>query len=102
MAVGTEVYNLNGVKEDVDWEFELWYDEGTHRKKKYKQIDIRGDIDDCELWLKADDGDWRYIGTPQKGCIKFIPFDCVELNLKFKGYGKCEVKSIDRMFEIVE
>lgn len=102
MAVGTEIYNLNGSKEDCDWEFELWYDEGTHRKKKYKQIDIRGDIDECELWLKADDGDWRYIGTPHKGSIKLIPFDCVELSLKFKGYGKCEIKSIDRMFEIVE
>ena len=102
MAVGTEIYNLNGSKEDVEWECELWYDEGTHRRKKYKQIDIRGDIGDCELWLKADDGEWRYIGTPYNGSIKLIPFDCVELSLKLKGYGKCEIKSVDRVFEVVQ
>lgn len=103
MAVGTEIYNLNGAKEDVDWECELWYDEGTHQRKKYKQIDIRGDVgDNCELWLKADDGEWRLIGSPHKGSIKLIPFDCVELNLKLKGKGKCEIKSIDRMYEVVE
>jgi hypothetical protein len=103
MASGTEIYSLNGANEDIDWEFELWYDEGTHRKKKYKQIDIRGDVgDNCELWLKADDGEWRLIGSPNKGSIKLIPFDCVELNLKLKGKGRCEIKSIDRMYEIVE
>lgn len=102
MAVGTEIYNLNGVKEDTEWECELWYDEGTHRHKKYKRIDIRGDVGDCELWLKADDGEWRYIGTPYNGSIKLIPFDCVELSLKLKGRGKPEIKSIDRMFEVVQ
>ena len=101
MAVETDVYNLNGTEEETDWECELWYDEGTHRRKKYKQIDIRGDVGDCELWLKADDDEWRYIGTPHKGSIKLMPFDCVELSLKLKGKGKCEIKSIDRTYEVV-
>jgi len=103
MAVGTEVYNLNAPREDVPWECEFWYDEGTHQRKKYKQFAIRGDVgDDCELWLKADDGEWRLIGSPYKGSIKLIPFDCVELSLKLKGKGRCEIKSVDRTFEIVE
>lgn len=103
MAVGTEIYNLNSPQEDVPWEFELWYDEGTHCKKKYKEITVRGTVGDCELWLKADDGEWKLIGAvTDKMIMKFIPFDCEELSLKLKGKGKCEIKSIDRTFEIVE
>lgn len=103
MAMGDEIYNLYAPQEDVPWEFELWYDEGTHCKKKYKEITVRGTVGDCELWLKADDGEWKFIGAvSDKMIMKFIPFDCEELSLKLKGKGKCEIKSIDRTFEIVE
>lgn len=103
MAMGDEIYNLYAPQEDVPWEFELWYDEGTHCKKKYKEITVRGTVGDCELWLKADDGEWKFIGAvTDKMIMKFIPFDCEELSLKLKGKGKCEIKSIDRTFEIVE
>ena len=102
MAVGTEIYNLNSPQEDVNWECELWYDEGTHRKKKYKEIIVRGNVGECELYLKPDDGDWKLIGAVQdKMRMKFLPFDCEELHLKLKGKGICEIKSIDRTFEVV-
>lgn len=103
MAMGDEIYNIYAPQEDVPWEFELWYDEGTHCKKKYKEIIVRGNVGECELWLKADDGEWKFIGAvTDKMIMKFIPFDCEELSLKLKGKGKCEIKSIDRTFEIVE
>ncbi len=102
MAMGDEIYNLYAPQEDVPWELELWYDEGTHELKKYKEIDIRGTVGECELWLKADDGEWRLIGaTDGKMRVKFIPFNCEELSLKLKGRGKCEIRSIDRTFEVV-
>lgn len=102
MAVGTEIYNLNSPQEDVSWECELWYDEGTHRKKKYKEIIVRGNVGECELYLKPDDGEWKLIGAVEnKMRMKFIPFDCEELHLKLKGKGICEIKSIDRTFEVV-
>lgn len=102
MAVGTEIYNLNAPQEDVSWECELWYDEGTHRRKKYKEIIVRGKVGECELYLKPDDGEWKLIGAVEdKMRMKFIPFDCEELRLKLRGKGICEIKSIDRTFEVV-
>lgn len=104
MAVGTEIYNLNAAQEeDGEWECELWYDEGTHHRKKYKQINIRGNVGECELFLKADDGEWRLIDTTEdKLHSKFIPFECEELSIKLRGKGVCEIKSIDRIFEVVK
>ena len=97
-----EIYNLNSPRDDVEWETEFWFDEGTHRKKKYKEFVIRGSVGECELYLKADDGEWKLIKiTEDKLRIKIAPFECEELSLKLKGKGICEIKSIERVFELV-
>lgn len=97
-----EIYNLNSPRDDVEWETEFWFDEGTHRRKKYKEFVIRGSVGECELYLKADDGEWKLIKiTEDKLRIKIAPFECEELSLKLKGKGICEIKSIERVFELV-
>lgn len=101
MAVGSEIYNLSAQGEDVEWMCELWYDEGTHRKKRYKEFNIRGDVGMCELYLKADDGEWQMKKAVEgKLLLKLPPFECRELGIMLKGNGKCEIKSMDRVFEV--
>ena len=101
MAVGKEIYNINAPQEDVDWECELWYDEGTHRRKRYKEFHMRGNVGHCEFFLKADGGEWKFIAA-QEGqfSIKIPPFECEELSVLIKGEGICEIKSLDRVFEV--
>ncbi len=97
-----EIYNLNALREDVDWEAEFWFDEGTHRKKKYKEFYIRGSVGECEMYLKADEGEWKLIKmTEDKLHIKIAPFECEELSIKLKGKGICEIKSVERVYELI-
>ncbi|MBQ8390974.1 MAG: hypothetical protein IJX50_00310 [Clostridia bacterium] len=101
MAVEKEIYNINAPQEKVDWECELWYDEGTHRKKRYKEFHMRGNVGHCEFFLKADGGEWKFIAA-QEGqfSIKIPPFECEELSVLIKGEGICEIKSLDRVFDV--
>ena len=102
MAVGTEVYNITSPQEDVKWECELWFDEGTAKSKKYKQITVRGNVGKyCELYLKADDGEWELIHSCEgKLDVKIPSIDAEELSLKLKGEGICEIKSLSRVYEV--
>ena len=98
-----EVYNINTPQEDVEWELELWFDEGTHKKKKYKEFIFRGNVGECELQLKADDGEWQAVRwTEDKLRVRIEPFVCEELGLRLKGKGICEIKTLDRVYEEVE
>lgn len=102
MATSEEVYNISAPQEEVDWSFELWYDEDTHRKKKYKEFVVRGNVGECEMFLKADDGEWKLIKSAQGELqVKIPPFECEELGILIRGKGICEIKSIDRVFEVV-
>lgn len=103
MATASQIFCLDAMQEDVEWEAEFWYDEGTFNYKKYKGLEIRGDLGECEVYLKADDGEWQlYTFTEGKLSIKSEPFWCRELGIKFKGRGICELKSLDRTYEVVE
>lgn len=102
MATDTEVYNITAPQEDVDWSFELWYDEDTHRKKKYKEFIVRGYVGECEMFIKADGGEWKLIKAAEDELrAKIPPFECEELGILIRGKGICEIKSIDRVFEVV-
>ena len=103
MATASQIFCLDAMPEDVEWEAEFWYDEGTFNYKKYKGFEVRGDIGECEVYLKADDGEWKlYTFTEGKLSIKSEPFWCRELGIKLKGRGICELKSLDRTYEVVE
>ena len=55
------------------------------------------------MYLKADDGEWKlYTFTEGKLSMKAEPLWCRELGIKFKGKGICELKSLDRTYEVVE
>ena len=102
MATSKQIFCIEDKQEDVSWEMELWYDEGTVGLKKYKGFEIRGDVGECEVLLKADDGEWvAYAFTDNKLSIKAEPFMARELSVKIKGKGICEIKSLDRTYEIV-
>lgn len=101
-ATETEIYNLNSQKEEEDWEAEFWYDEGTHRKKKYSGFHIRGRVGLSEVQIKADDGEWQVLcWTEDKFDFKFPPIECEEISIKIKGKGICEIKSLDRDYEVI-
>ncbi|GEM_PF-6106062 len=93
------VYGSEGAEE---WETELEYDEGTWQKKKYKKIIVRGDFEDADVYLSADGEEWRAIGhSTGKEEFPIIPLVCERLKIKIKGTGKCVIKSIDRIFEVI-
>ena len=98
-----EVYNICAQQEDVEWEAELWFDEGTYKLKKYKKLTFRGNTGECEVFIKADDGEWQAVN---KACgsleIVLEPFCCEELTIRLRGKGICEIKSLERQFEVIE
>lgn len=101
-ATETEIYNLNAQRSPEEWEAEFWYDEGTHRKKKYNGFHLRGKAGLSEVQIKADDGEWQAIHwSEDKLDFKFPPIECEELSIKIKGKGICEIKSLDRDFEVI-
>lgn len=101
-ATETEIYNLNAQRTNEEWEAEFWYDEGTHRKKKYNGFHLRGKAGLSEVLIKADDGEWQAIHwSEDKLDFKFPPIECEELSIKIKGKGICEIKSLDRDFEVI-
>lgn len=103
MATSTQIFCIEDKQEDVSWEMELWYDEGTFNLKKYKGFQIRGDVGECEVLLKADDGEWQaYAFAEKKLSLKTEPFMCRELSVKIKGKGICKIKSLDRTYEIID
>ena len=103
MATQTQIFCLDEPQEEVEWEAELWYDEGTFKPKKYKGFEIRGNLGECEVYLKPDDGEWQlYAFTEGKLSMRSEPFCCRELGIKFKGKGICELKSLDRIYEVVQ
>lgn len=103
MATEKQIFILDGIEEAVEWEAELWYDEGTFDIKKYKGFEIRGNLGECEVWLKADDNEWQsYAFTNNKLSMRTEPFWCRELGIKIKGKGVCEIKSLDRIYEVVD
>ena len=102
MTDGIDIYFYDDEKESVKWEAEFSYDEDSIYKKKYKQLLIRGTFDECEVWVKADDGEWAVAVLSESGKIKVPPIICEKLTIKLRGYGKAEIRSVDRVFEIAE
>lgn len=103
MATDTQILKLDTNSEAVEWEAEFWFDEGTHLPKKYKKFVARGNLGECEVWLKADDEDWQlYLFTDNKLDVRTEPVWARELSVKIKGKGVCELKSLDRIYEVVE
>ena len=101
MATKDEIYNINAPQEDVEWSFELWYDEDTPRKKKYKELIVRGNVGECEVFIKEND-EWNLICSASETLkVKFAPVEREEISILFRGKGICEIKSIDRVFEII-
>ena len=74
-----------------EWEAELEYDEGTWKKKKYKKIIVRGEFEDADVFLAAG-----------KEECPVIPVICERLRIIIRGTGECLIKSIDRVFEVIE
>lgn len=98
-----QIYNISSQQEAVEWEMVLWFDEGTHKLKKYKELSFRGFTGDCELQIRGDDGEWKAIRwTEDKLHARFAPFACEEFMIKLKGRGICQIKSLDRTFEVIE
>lgn len=86
-----------------EWEAELEYDEGTWKKKKYKKIIVRGDFEDADVFLAADGGEPTVIGhSTGKEEFPVIPVICERLRIIIRGTGECLIKSIDRVFEVIE
>lgn len=102
MTNGDEIVCGENEKEAVEWEAEFAYDEDVIYKKKYKQLIIRGTFDECEVWVKADDGEWAVAVLYASGKIKVPPIICEKLTVKLRGCGKAEIRSVDRVFEIAE
>ncbi len=105
IASGTDIYNINAPQEDISWSCELWFDEGTHLRKKYKELDIRGKVGDCEIFAKTERGEFQLIGAAEAAenlQMKFPPIECEELTVLIRGRGICEIKSMDRVFEVIE
>lgn len=101
MATKDEIYNINAPQEDVDWSFELWYDEDTPRKKKYKELIARGNVGECEVFIKEND-EWKLICSASETLnVKFLPVEREEISILIRGKGICEIKSIDRVFEVI-
>ena len=101
MATKDEIYNISAPQEDVEWSFELWYDEDTPQKKKYKELIVRGVVGECEVFIKVND-EWKLIYSASGSLkIKFPPVEREEISILFRGKGICEIKSIDRVFEII-
>ncbi len=99
----TQIYNISKEQEPVEWEITLWFDEGTYKKKKYKEISLRGNVGKCELQIKCDEDEWRAIRWSEgKLHAKISPKLCEEFMIKIKGNGICCIKSLDRVFEVVE
>jgi hypothetical protein len=99
---GEEIVYYEDEKENIQWEAEFTYDEGVTYKKKYKQLIVRGSFEECEVWVKADDGEWAVAVLYASGKIKVPPIICEKLTVKLKGIGKAEIRSVDRVFEITE
>lgn len=98
-----QIYNISTQQENVEWEMVLWFDEGTHKLKKYKELSFRGYTGNCELQIKGDDGEWQTIRWAEdKLHARFAPFTCEEFMVKLKGRGICQIKSLDRIFEVIE
>ena len=103
MATDTQIFKLDTNSEAVEWEAEFWFDEGTHLPKKYKSLVARGNLGECEVWIKADDEDWQlYSFTDNKLDVRTEPVWARELSVRIKGKGVCELKSLDRIYEVVE
>lgn len=86
-----------------EWEAELEYDEGTWKKKKYKKIIVRGEFEDADVFLAADGGEPAAIGhSTGKEEFPVIPVICERLRIIIRGTGECLIKSIDRVFEVIE
>ena len=101
MATKDEIYNINAPQEDVEWSFELWYDEDTPRKKKYKELIVRGNVGECEAFIKEGD-EWKLICQASETLrVKFPPIEREEISILIRGKGVCEIKSIDRVFEVI-
>lgn len=101
MATKKEIYNISAPQEDVEWSFELWYDEDTPQKKKYKELIVRGVVGECEVFIKSND-EWKLIYASSGSLkIKFPPVEREEISVLFRGKGICEIKSIDRVFELI-
>ena len=101
MATKDEIYNINAPQEDVEWSFELWYDEDTPRKKKYKELIARGNVGECEVFIKEND-EWKFICSASETLnVKFLPVEREEISILIRGKGICEIKSIDRVFEVI-
>ena len=101
MATKDEIYNINAPQEDVEWSFELWYDEDTPRKKKYKELIARGNVGECEVFIKEND-EWKLICSASETLnVKFVPVEREEISILIRGKGICEIKSIDRVFEVI-
>ena len=101
MATTDEIYNISSAQENVEWSFELWYDEDTPRKKKYKELLVRGNVGECEVFIKEND-EWKLICSASETLnVKFVPVEREEISILIRGKGICEIKSIDRVFEVI-
>lgn len=102
MTDGVNIFSYEDVDKKMEWEAEFTYDEDVVYKKKYKQLIIRGTFEECEVCIKADNNEWSVAVLCAGGKIKIPPFVCEKLTIKLKGHGKAEIRSVDRVYEIIE
>lgn len=91
-----------GEDEKVEWEAVLLFDEGTWRKKKYKEFAVYGDFKEIDVIAKPDDGPEMpiiHLNKPDK--IPVIPILCEKLTIKLRGRGDCIIKGFERKYEVV-
>lgn len=99
---GKEIFSYEETGENVEWEAEFFYDEDTIKKKKYKQFIFKGNIPECEVWLRVNDNQWAAAMLSEQTTIKIPPVICEKISIRLKGIGKMQIESIDRVFEIIE
>lgn len=106
MTDGNKIYSFSEDCSGVEFMIETQYREGTWQKKKYKEIDIGARLKDAVVEICPDGGEWAEIAHVKEkdGCIK-LPLPsaviCEDLRIRIKGTGECELRSIERVFELI-
>lgn len=98
----TEKIMTIGENEKVEWEAVLTFDEGTWRKKKYKEFAIYGEFDEVDILAAADDSEEKAIcHTKTQGKFAIMPITCEKLTIKICGRGEAIIKGFERKYEVL-
>ena len=106
MADGDKIYSFSEDSGNVEFMIEAEYDEETWQKKKYKEIDIGAKLSDATVEICTESGRKVKLAhiKNKNGSIR-IPLPnaviCEKLIIRITGRGDCELRSAERVFELI-